>query len=349
MVDYFFVDSEMHAWDPHDPDDRLPVNADYFRGVFAAMERHLEDEGPPLRVFLTGRVDSLPEYGQDVVVVVIGDECGRPPLYAQDVGITFKCYGTTPQWEAQSLSLRPLSKGRIANSLRNVARSFPYVVWTEAEALKRRMWGKSVSPVYEIPLGYNNQAALPVKPISEREIDVFFAGTIEPQPESLFSIRRWVPPPKTASRREMVREAKKLDRNNPSLECRIEVADSADDSTFMGREEYSSVLMNSKICLVPRGNNVETWRFFEAIRYGCLVVAEPLPNRWYYENSPAIELDRWSKLEVTLKNIMNNQLWVKKTHIKTIKYWNNICSENALTKYMAKKVKNSIICDTKSD
>jgi len=338
MIEYFFAaGSELRPWDPHDPEDRLPVNTEYFRGVFTSMERHLEADIPPLRVFLTGRSDRLPEYGQDIVTVITGDECGRPPLYAQDVGISFKCYGTFPQWEAQSLRLDPLNRGRIANSVRNVARGLPYIIWARARALGRRIEGGSVSPVYEIPLGYNNQLDLPVKPIEEREIDVFFAGTVEPLPESVLSIRRWVPPPKTASRRAMIREMKKINERNPSLKCEIRAAGSEDQEAYMGMEEYSHMLMDSKICLVPRGNNIETWRFFEAIRYGCIVITEKLPNRWYYKKAPVYEIKCWNELKNVIKSFMEKKM-LNEIYKESVSWWSNKCSEGEIGILLAKNI-----------
>jgi hypothetical protein len=179
------------------------------------MESYLGKQVPPLQVFLTDRLDRLPEYGKNVIAVVIGDECGRPPLYAQDIGVTFKYYGTTPDWEAPKLAFDSLNVGRMANSLRNVARSIPHRGWVQAKSILRRLANESARPMYEIPLGYNDkQANLSVKPIEARDTDVFFAGTVPPRPTSPFSLRRWISPPKQESRRRMVERVRIFDENN---------------------------------------------------------------------------------------------------------------------------------------
>lgn len=340
MIRYFAADAKLYPWDPHDPEDCLPGDCEYFRQVFLAMEDRLGAQAPPLRVFLTGRSDRLPEYGEDIIAVVTADECGRPPLYAQDVGMTFKCYGTSPDWEAHTFGLDSLTRGRLANSLRSVARSVPYRGWTGTRSLLRRLSGRPVRPTYEIPLGYNDQQAdLPLKPIEDREIDVFFAGTVPPRPTSPFSARWWVPRPKQESRRRMVEQIREFNREHPSVTCELVTPSTADSDAFLSPDEYSELLMNSKICIVPRGNNVETWRLFEAARFGCVIVSEKLPKRWYYEEFPSFEIEKWKEVDKILKKIIGRKEKIKKLHKDVKKWWDERCSEEPVGAYMARKVK----------
>lgn len=97
--------------------------------------------------------------------------------------------------------------------------------------------------------------------------------------------------------------------------------------------------MNTKICLVPRGSYFETFRFFEALRYGCIVIAEKLPSHWFYDGSPAIQVADWSELDDVIELIENNSLL--ELHQKSLDWWNTLCSETAVGKYMADKL-NSI-------
>lgn len=340
MPKYFFaVGSDLYTWNPHDKSDKLNTSCEYFRKVFIEMEKHISETVCSLRVILTGNVDHLPEYGKDIIAVVNGDECGRPPFYAQDVGMTFKTYGTSPQWEPHGHSLDPVERGRVANSLRNTLRSIPYRWWSKSRSYARRLVGQSVSPTYQIPLGYNDsQIDLPLKPIEERGIDVFFAGTVNSRNTSPLSIRWWIPPPKGESRREMVKQVKMIKKNTPPVTSKIVVASDSDDDKMLSPEEYSRHLMNSKICLVPRGNNVETWRFFEALRYGCIVITEVLPDRWYYDDAPVYELESWDSLEEVISKMLGSQKIMKRKHGEMINWWQKKCSERAVGKFMAKRI-----------
>ena len=59
-------------------------------------------------------------------------------------------------------------------------------------------------------------------------------------------------------------------------------------------EEYSQRLHNSKIAICPHGNvSVETFRFYEAIRSGCVVVSPSLPGTEIYKNSSVIQVKNW--------------------------------------------------------
>ena len=60
------------------------------------------------------------------------------------------------------------------------------------------------------------------------------------------------------------------------------------------KDRYAFILKNSKIALCPRGwVNTETFRLYEAMKAGCVVIAEKLPVRDYYKNIPVIQIEDW--------------------------------------------------------
>ena len=62
----------------------------------------------------------------------------------------------------------------------------------------------------------------------------------------------------------------------------------------LGEEDYNFILRNTKIALVPRGwVNTETFRLYEAMKWGCVVISEELPHREYYKNIPIIQVKNW--------------------------------------------------------
>ena len=48
--------------------------------------------------------------------------------------------------------------------------------------------------------------------------------------------------------------------------------------------------MNSRLALVPRGATTETHRFFQALKFGCIVVTDSVPPIWFYEGAPMVRL-----------------------------------------------------------
>lgn len=59
---------------------------------------------------------------------------------------------------------------------------------------------------------------------------------------------------------------------------------------------YNNLLHSSKISLCPRGwSNVECFRIYESMRAGCVVITEKLPNRSYYKDIPAIQVNNWKE------------------------------------------------------
>ena len=62
------------------------------------------------------------------------------------------------------------------------------------------------------------------------------------------------------------------------------------DSKHAGGAPYWERLGRAKICLVPRGDTLETYRFFEAARAGSVIVSERLPSTWFYDDAPAMQL-----------------------------------------------------------
>lgn len=62
----------------------------------------------------------------------------------------------------------------------------------------------------------------------------------------------------------------------------------------LDEEDYNFILRNTKVALVPRGwVNTETFRLYEAMKWGCVVISEELPQREYYKNIPIIQVKNW--------------------------------------------------------
>ncbi|MBW4524426.1 MAG: glycosyltransferase family 47 protein [Phormidium tanganyikae FI6-MK23] len=330
-------DAQPIAWNPPESNEAFQGGdcGEYFGKVFEAMQQKLEIEN--LVFYFTRDIDRLPSYGENVVAVVIGDEWSRIPKYFHKVRAVFKCYGINSSsgfnlLQPSYLNLLTFTQfigNQIVNSSRWINHSF--------YRLRRR----KTSPIYDIPLGYSNLVELPVKPILERGTDVFFAGSVVHRPRSKWSLKYWIKTPKSLSRSQMLANIDRIKKTQPEISVELSVTEgfvvSYDPTKSADAKSYSEKMMNTKVCLVPRGTSFETFRFFEAMRCGCLIITESLPPRWFYDGSPAIQVRDWREMKVVLELLSDRELLESK-HQAALRWWQEKCSETAVGEYIAEKL-----------
>ena len=194
--------------------------------------------------------------------------------------------------------------------------------------------GRAPPAVATIPLGTYNQLELPVVPIEERRTDIFFAGSVEHGG----SLRHRLGSPKTRARREMLAVVGRMARARPDLRMNLRPTPSFEASAAASAHEYSRALMDAKVCLAPRGTSVETFRFFEGLRAGCLVVSGGLPRHAFYEGAPVITVDRWSDLPDAVLPVLNAPADLHRRHLEALAWWRDRCSEAAVGRFMAERL-----------
>ena len=334
MPRYFLDIPENSApvpWDPHSGPRPERADTRYFGVVFREMERSLHD--PEIDVHLTWDPDRLPGYGNRVVAVLLGDEVGRIPRYVGRVRAVFKCYGTRPTLGTGPLRARGLTG--LVNGAQYAVRWMRWLPGGAAHArllLSRKLRGRPAPPaVGVIPLGTFNLLDLPLVPIDERPTHLFFAGSVEHRA----SLRHRLGSPKTRARSEMLAAVERLGRRRPDLRIDVRLMPGFDASAAAPGVDYSQALMNARICLAPRGTSVETFRVFEGLRSGCVVVGERLPPHWFYRGGPVIQLDRWSRLEDELGPLLDDPAELRRRHVRALAWWRDHCSEAAVGRFLA--------------
>jgi hypothetical protein len=331
--------SPASAWDPRELDDPPRADCVFFGRAFLAMERLL-DRGART-VVLTWDVERLPVTGPEVVAVVIGDEASRRPPYAESAGHVFKCYGARPRIGGELLrSPSPLSALIFLEDARRRVRALPDDRRLLFRAVAARL-GRAAAParVHEIPLGYYNQLDIPLKPFERRETSVFFAGSVATELSGRSGRRgRHLQPPRVVSRRQMLEAVSRFERRRPDLRTVVRVTPGFASATREGALAYSEALMDARVCLSPRGGSAETFRFFEALRYGCVVVGEALPRRWFYEGAPVVTVRRWHRLPAVLESLLDDPEGLRERHLASLAWWRERCSEEAVGAYMAERL-----------
>ena len=256
-----------------------------------------------------------------LVVLLLGDEWCRVPRYSSRVLAVFKCYGFRPTLKLNYTSSY-LSALIILQHFRIMFKSF-------------RRVGFKKNNVFPFPLGYFRQSDLPVIPILERIYDVSFVGSVRNSSNQKHArYFDFLKSPKTLSRQAMVKSLDKWEN------CNRYKTDIHLTSQFPNADKppevpnYSEKLMNTKICLSPRGTSLETFRYFEALRYGCVLISEPIPSHSFYRDSPAIYLNNWDKLPYLLNSLLENPGQLADLHRKALEWWETQCSPNIVSQRM---------------
>jgi hypothetical protein len=328
------------SWSPSEPTDQTGHDVAYLGRALAGAAGRL-GPGSPLTFVLTWDLDALPETGRHVVAIVQGDEDGRIPRWANDVLVTFKCYGTRPPW--MPLGSRPgiLEALELAHFARRA------VLWLPGASA--RAWGsgrpwRRRAPIFPIPLGYYNQDERPLVPFTQRRWSISFAGSgLEPITGG--GRRDRVATPKQLARAQMRQALAQLAVARPG-EAIATISQPSFPALLPGEdrearaltESYSDLLAQTRVCLVPRGNSPETFRFFEALRAGCVVVCESLPDHWFYRGAPVLRVRHWSELETVVSSLLDDTAGLERLHRASLAWWESRCSEAALGRYMAERI-----------
>ena len=293
----------------------------YFVGVLQRLERILPGEG--LTFVLTWHLDAFQEAMEDAVLIIVGDERYQTPSYQRRVRAIFKTGGGRRNPWRETLRLPASIAWRVLlrdarNSLTGIQRRWQY-----------GPPGQAVTPMYEIPLGYFALRDIDPPPIDQRPVDVFFAGYI---PASRWDLCASVP-----ARKQMAAALAEARAALPQY--RIESLLAA--GTFgkgLAPEAYTQALANARIALAPRGNIDETFRLFEAAKLGCVIVSEPLPQRWYYQGCPVVSIPKWSALPGVLRGLLNDPITLKELSRRGRQWWDSMISEEAVANFIAQRL-----------
>lgn len=160
------------------------------------------------------------------------------------------------------------------------------------------------------------------KPLLEREYDLFYSG----QP--------------SFHRRRLVKNVNKIKDKYKSI-----IKQTGGFRQGFTTKEYYEYLNNSKIALIPDGVSIpESFRYVEAFESNCIAITTyPIKNKnyrlWYYENSPAIFLDKWNELNTKLIDKLLDSDFLVEYFEKNKEYYNKYLSTVAVANYMLDKIK----------
>ena len=104
-------------------------------------------------------------------------------------------------------------------------------------------------------------------------------------------------------------------------------------------DKYGTLLANSKIILSPKGFfNTECFRFYEALRQGCIVITEKLPATAYYHPENYIEVESWDGIDKLIQALLTDDSRMEKLSLKGRIYYQNTLSPMGVAKYIVSKI-----------
>jgi len=274
--------------------------------------------------------EELPAYGDDVIVFVVSDFFQKIPVFADRVGMIFKGPGLKPRVNC-SFAFDYLTLLMWLRFCRSVFQNL-----LSRLAIRRSAQGP-IAPTFSIPLGDRDVWDLDIIPVLERSHDVSFLGSIVTNQLLKLSVTGLLGTPKTWSRSRMFAALKHYAQTRPSSVITLK------STSFAGGNAgnsgpFSELLADTKICVVPRGDVPETYRYFQGLRYGCVVVAEELPDEWFYTGSPAVTVRNWSELPALLDKLLADPDLMRRKSEESLAWWRDVVSEAALARYVIKHV-----------
>ncbi len=298
----------------------LECNIEYFWQVINALQARNRLLGDYTFVF-TRSVTELPgkfDHSPNVVVFVMGDEWARVPIYANRVHAIFKAPG-------QQMTLALHKRWLLFNLMARVQHF--------RQHLKRypHHHKDRTRNIFAIPYGYYRlPKRVSVTPIAQRRIDVSFTGSVDHKKV----LGGLIKTNKVLSRERMVATVddwKKDKSYVADVKLSTYFPKANDKPEF---ESYPRILMDTKICLSPRGTHLETYRLCEGMYYGCIVIAEQQPDHWFAKNSPAIIVDDWHQLPDLLDQLLENPDDMARRQQQSLDYWDATLAPQRIADYL---------------
>ncbi|MCD6074934.1 MAG: hypothetical protein K0Q70_1817 [Rhodospirillales bacterium] len=172
-----------------------------------------------------------------------------------------------------------------------------------------------------IPVGPNKDVPAPdpaigLKPMRARGLDVFFNGQSD-------------------LRADFFMAALPL---NDRTDINARISDSGMFRGGMPPAEFAKLLADTKIALCPRGISHESFRIYEAMRAGCIVIAARQMPTWFTTGWPVFELDDWTGLEPLVDGLLGDEGRLEEVSQRTLAWWHERCCPEAVGRYIADEI-----------
>ena len=203
---------------------------------------------------------------------------------------------------------------------------------------------KEASNIFPLPLGLvKDVPSYPVIPINERKINVFFSGNLNLNRvtlyKSLTSLGRLFPE-RILSSALGIEFLVKIKRDFSKRFPDSLILFNNGFKSGLTPSTYGETLSQSKVILCPRGYfSTECFRHYEALRAGCVIISERLPDNHLYKNSPIIQVDNWNDGLRQADKLLADKEKLNQLSQHGLDWWENVFSEKAAANYVADRLK----------
>jgi hypothetical protein len=161
------------------------------------------------------------------------------------------------------------------------------------------------------PLGCNKDVAEKPGPgMAERPIDVFFIGRDEFRDEFFAAT------------------------DHAFGDLHADISKAPEFRKGLSPQDYAAKLAQTKIALSPRGVSHETFRTYEALRAGCVVIAQRQIPCWWTNAWPVIEVDDWHGIDALVRAQLSNAAAMQVRAEAGRQWWRDKLSPAAVADYM---------------
>jgi hypothetical protein len=292
-----------------------------------------------LHFFFTKNAYQLPEYGPHVVSILLQEERCKVPVYGRYIRATIRNLMSRP-------FLGYVPHRRMGRAEAVLTFEFLRDTYTSVRSRLARQFATSAfgTPIRKepltlrLPLGYHSQEEVPYIPIADRTLDMFFAGEVRhPVPKNDY--RYYLSTSKFEVRGQLFRELDKLQQEEP--EWRIDrgaIASTDSKRNEQAFNTYSEKMMNSRICLAPRGTLPDTFRHFEGMRAGAMVISNPVPREEFLFGAPMLMLNHWAELRGLLHRYGHNNDFIQELGDRGRAWYHDKVRPEVVAELTAKKL-----------
>jgi hypothetical protein len=219
----------------------------------------------------------------------------------------------------------------------------PHALCERCDAVfKAYLPDKKLPPnLFHFPVGVANYEEVGQETGGKRkDINIFFFGNLNEQRMGLHKQLSGSILPETLYRRYVEwRGASPLDLSDRFSDSIIRF--SRDWGGGMSPEVYHRTLGRSKIALCPAGfRTSETFRHFEALRAGCVVLSEPLPqNNPFYQTEAILEVDSYGEMVRVAERLLRHEARLDELMRASRDWWQEKCAPRAVADYIVSKAK----------
>lgn len=305
------------------------IDLEYIAKIFRNLEEQYSLTGWDVFIIHNSNLDINIPSARKSIVVIMGEEHCHIPKYLNSADFVFT-----------RISLRPMFFGKIKTSVGTGIAAIEFfrnaLNWTGSGLRAFLQKPGPLSPILDLPVGYGMQAACAPIPILERPYLASFYGSLRQNAGGLGRIKSEIGL-KTYVRRRFARELAKLEETVGEDRLKKRLAASYSDSRSDEGKEYSEVLSRTQISLAPRGggNSGDSTRICESLRYGCVVISDRLPDRWFYRGSPIIQIDDWKEMHEAVADLAASPSTMERLGAQSLAWWENVCAERPVAEFMA--------------